>query len=1221
MVGWLAHNRSQSESLLPKYAGQLSNYCLSQEDKVADLLADTTYWRIVYEKTQRLYAIPTEKEINFLEQWSELSIIWMIFRDSTPVFWTDNDLILPGALIHQLYRDSRPQAVRLNAGFFVLNHRNFGSPDQMLQVISAIPVKYEYPVAGPQLQERFVEGLRHLPDDLEIGQSGTVAVSNRTGEPLFYLSQGGRVLNPDWHNFALGCFLLAYLCFLLALNKLANFISGKYHPWLGAGVIIGTVVVIGRLADWWGFAGTFSDTFFFQDISDTFILQQSLGEFFLSSMILLWLMVFFHREFRLELRPRLKSPWPAVFTTLTYILCIISLLVVIRLFQSLAMESELIFDFELIFGLDFRTILALTGGLIVTLAVFLFNHRLFQTTSRLGIGLRARLIAATAAVLICWPVFYLLDLELALPFTLLIAFIYILGLDLTVDRPALSVVVTVLWLLFFAICTSLIIFSFRQKQDFNTKLQYAIALCNPRDTILEQAVERLKEPLRSDIYPMLDELTADSLPVQREAVQALIQPYFSAIPYLFQHYRSELFGIRVADGQPLLEGQYQGESMRLLDARSDMLSTSVEGLTYRPEPHPENYTYLLDLPSVDTNINWLLVFRHRSRNDERVYGDLLQAVPYKELQQLPIYDYVIYGGPRELKQSGKLPGSLRIQLSALEAGNYRLFNEEERTSLLYQDKNGFSALISRPDRGTAQTLSFISFIFILLVLLVIFFSFFNYFWQALPHTFEFTDLSRASLRNRIQRAVLLLIVGSFILVGLVTAAFFRRNALRAGSEQLNEKAQAVLEDLQRNLGIRPDTLGGLRILDPLIEPIANIHNMDINIYDLKGHLQFTSADFLFQRRVMAPLMDPIALQALRIPTRRAHRSDERIGDLAYQSAYVPVRDSNEEIIAYLELPYYANDRQFRKDLQSFLSALLNVYVFLLLVAGGIALLVADSITQPISKIGQKLSQFRLGHNEPLEWKSPDEIGQLIAEYNLMIRKLEESAEKLRQSEREGAWREMAKQVAHEIKNPLTPMKLNIQHLLRIQQQDPERANEMLAEVAQSIIQQIDGLSRIAGEFSNFAKMPQAENENFTLNKLVSSVYHLYAKGDHGATEISLELPETQLEVFADPTQLMRVINNLVKNALQSIPDERAGRVQLRLDRRDELAVLSVTDNGSGIPPALREKVFFPNFTTKNSGMGLGLAMSRSIVNAAGGRIYFETEEGVGTAFYVELPLL
>lgn len=1206
--------------MLPKYAAKMSDYYGQQEEKLAPLLADSEYWQEVFEKNQRLYAIPETAEIDFLRKWSQESIVWMLFRDSTPIFWTDNDLILPPALLSELYRKDGRTAVRLNAGFYVLNSRKLNSAGAEILVIGAVPIKYEYPVEGPFLKEGFAWRAQALPHSLIIGQEGTAAVEGPDGTALFYLSGNERMIDSGWHNAALASFLFAYLCLLLALNKLANFIGRKYHPLIGAGIIVGTVFLIGLFADWWGFSSTFSDTFFFQDISNTFIFKQTLGEFFLSSIILLWLMVFFHREFRLELQPKLSAPWPVVFTAATFGLGIISLLIVMRIFQSLVMGSDLIFDFEFIFGLDFRTILALSSGLIIGMAVFLFNHRLFQTTSRLGMTRTGRTLTAVAATVIVWPLVHLLGLELPDPNAFLITLIYVLALDKTVDRPSMSVLVTVLWLLFFAIYTSVIIFNFRQQQDLNTKMRYAEVLTDPRDTILEGLVPSLKQQIQTDILPGLNTGISDSIFPSRDAVHPLVQNYFSAEPYLYQHYQFELFGIRRASGQPLLRGQYQGESMRLLEAGAVARASSVDGLSYWPQPNPQQYSYLLELTPQDTVVNWLLAIRHRSQKDERVYGDLIKAIPYKHLPQLPLYDYAVYGGLRLLKQSGNLPNSLRNQISLLGANEYRLYNVSERTTVIYQNDQRFITVISRPDRGVMQILSFISFIFILLVILVIFFSFFNYFWQALPNTFEFTNLNWASLRNRIQRSVLLLIVGSFILVGFVTIAFFRQNALRAGSEQLNEKAQAVLADLRRNISNQQDTIRGIEVLAPLIEPIADIHNMDINIYDLEGQLELTSAGFLFQRQVTAPLIDPMALQMLRLPTQQAYRSDERIGDLIYQSAYVPIRDVDEQIIAYLELPYYANDREFRNDLQTFLSALLNVYVFLLLVAGAIALFVANSITQPISKIGQKLSQFRLGHNEPLEWNSPDEIGQLIAEYNLMIQKLDESAEKLRQSEREGAWREMAKQVAHEIKNPLTPMKLNIQHLLRVQQQDPERASSMLSEVAQSIIQQIDGLSRIAGEFSNFAKMPQAENERFNLNKLVSSVYNLYKKGDHGDTELQLTLPAEELEVFADPTQLMRVINNLVKNALQAIPDDRPGRVKISLGRQEEKAVLSVADNGTGIPESLQEKVFFPNFTTKNSGMGLGLAMSRSIVNAAGGRIRFETRENEGTTFYVELPL-
>ena len=239
----------------------------------------------------------------------------------------------------------------------------------------------------------------------------------------------------------------------------------------------------------------------------------------------------------------------------------------------------------------------------------------------------------------------------------------------------------------------------------------------------------------------------------------------------------------------------------------------------------------------------------------------------------------------------------------------------------------------------------------------------------------------------------------------------------------------------------------------------------------------------------------------------------------------------------------------------------------------------------------------------------------------MIAKLEESAQKLRQSEREGAWREMAKQVAHEIKNPLTPMKLSIQYLQHAQRSDPERAAALIERVSKTLIEQIDGLAHIATEFSNFAKMPKAQNEQLVLNEVVTSVYSLFTEHQEPAEGIRLLLPELPVTAFTDKKQLVRVLTNLVKNAQQAIPEGRSGRIAIELYQQNSSSIVKVSDNGTGIPEEVQPKVFQPNFTTKSSGMGLGLAMCKEIIEAAGGRLYFETVKDVGTDFFVELPVV
>ena len=320
------------------------------------------------------------------------------------------------------------------------------------------------------------------------------------------------------------------------------------------------------------------------------------------------------------------------------------------------------------------------------------------------------------------------------------------------------------------------------------------------------------------------------------------------------------------------------------------------------------------------------------------------------------------------------------------------------------------------------------------------------------------------------------------------------------------------------------------------------------------------------------------------------------------------------------IPYYARQRELTSDVTDFMSTLLNVYVFLLLIAGGLAIVIANSITKALQDLRENLGGLQLGGNQRLVYKRKDEIGDLVDAYNSAVKQIEESSRLLAQSERDSAWREMAKQVAHEIKNPLTPMKLSIQYLLHAYQSNPDNAEPLLKRVSKTLIEQIESLAQIATEFSNFAKMPKAENSQFSINDLSASVHHLF-KNERPDMEIAISLPDKDFEVYADRNHLTRVLNNLFKNAIQAIPDERKGFIELKLYQENEKAIIRVKDNGSGIPPEIQKKVFTPNFSTKNSGTGLGLAICKSIIESFSGNIFFETEENKGTTFFVELPLI
>lgn len=394
--------------------------------------------------------------------------------------------------------------------------------------------------------------------------------------------------------------------------------------------------------------------------------------------------------------------------------------------------------------------------------------------------------------------------------------------------------------------------------------------------------------------------------------------------------------------------------------------------------------------------------------------------------------------------------------------------------------------------------------------------------------------------------------------------------------------------------------------------------MDINIYDLNGILINTSQPDIFEKGLLSDIINPLAYKELEVGKRSQVLQTENIGALQYLAVYVPLRNINGELVAYLNLPYFAREKELQGEISSFLVALVNVYVLLLIAAGSLAYLLSNSITYPLSAIGEKIKQTQLGRkNEPIEWKNNDEIGKLVQEYNKMIGELEQSADLLARSERESAWREMAKQIAHEIKNPLTPMKLSIQHLQRAMADGRPNVDVLAQRVMATMIEQIDSLSHIASEFSSFAKMPTAQNEVFDLTEVVASVADLFRE------EQNVSIVHERAEpvwVYADKNQLLRVFNNLVKNAVQAIPDGKHGTVTIGVERENHYATVWVKDNGIGITEEQRSKVFVPNFTTKSSGTGLGLAMSKQIVENAGGEVWFDSEPEMGTTFFVKLPL-
>ncbi|HNR85829.1 MAG TPA: ATP-binding protein, partial [Taishania sp.] len=321
----------------------------------------------------------------------------------------------------------------------------------------------------------------------------------------------------------------------------------------------------------------------------------------------------------------------------------------------------------------------------------------------------------------------------------------------------------------------------------------------------------------------------------------------------------------------------------------------------------------------------------------------------------------------------------------------------------------------------------------------------------------------------------------------------------------------------------------------------------------------------------------------------------------------------------INLQHFGQQEEVEHQIQQFLMSIISVFV--LLIAGSviIAIFAASWITNPLHMLQSYLSNIHLGKsNQYINYSKNDEIGALVKSYNKKIDELEYAAQQLAQSERESAWRDMAKQVAHEIKNPLTPMKLSVQHLVRSFDPNDENAQNKINRVCQSLIEQIDALTKIANEFSNFAKMQKAEFNAIDIVSLIRNAAELFSEGSQ--FEIIITGPE-QCIVNGDKDQLLRVFNNLIKNSCQAISNKTDGKIVIEILKTATLIKISVNDNGVGIPEIQQSKIFVPYFTTKSNGSGIGLAMVKQIIENHKGNIYFESEVNKGTTFIIELPLL
>lgn len=476
-------------------------------------------------------------------------------------------------------------------------------------------------------------------------------------------------------------------------------------------------------------------------------------------------------------------------------------------------------------------------------------------------------------------------------------------------------------------------------------------------------------------------------------------------------------------------------------------------------------------------------------------------------------------------------------------------------------------------------------------------------------------ISNMRLSAKFQYLIVTMLLISFLYVFVVSIRYLTERYEERQRTELQHKAKYIQKSLQDlyfwSMNLSDRNTQGMNVD---LRDLCFSYESDINVYDMEGHLIGSSSPTIFEKGILSTHVHPEPFFGGNATLVRK----EQIGDMQYMAAYTEFYNGNYVQIGYIEVPYYVAADEKHMAVDDFLSRLFPPYVFVMMLSVILALLLCRTLTRPLMELSEAMKRVEVGkRNKHLQYAHNDEVGEIVEQYNTMLDQLEESTEKLARTEREDAHRTMARQIAHEINNMLTPMKLHIQMLQRMKTTArEEQFDERFRTTTDALISNIDSLSNIASSFSAFAKMPEVQTSTVDIAQQLFSVITLLRDNEE-QTPIRYVGAEQGINALADAEQIRQVFTNLIKNAIQAIGGARGGDIIVILKELNDRVEVSVSDNGCGIPEENRARVFVPYFTTKTTGTGLGLGISKHIVEGCGGKIWFDSS-AKGTTFYVSL---
>lgn len=1124
----------------------------------------------------------------------EKGVILAAYQHGELVFWSDNRVD-----IDYLLGPSIPdeQFLQLENGWYGV----IKDIRQHVECYALFQIKTTYPYHNAYLKDAFRDEF-NIPEAFDLmltpGIDNVPVVVD--GQAVFYLYQY-KILPPadktfNWLLWLVGLFLL--------LRNAPAFFREKLKGWPGL-VLLPAVLIAFRLV-MLSNPHVFSATALFDPaLYASSWLFPSLGDLFINGLLLVYLLHFISRHEKV-LNIRLSSNY-AVWVGFAAMLT--GSLLITPLIQGLIENSRINFNLNQIFSLDRYTLLGVASIGLLFFAYYLFAEvllRFFRGISFRKLPVYFAIAAALAVHILLSHLFGVVDFKVILwplPVIAVTASTVLRPHDRNRFRTAL------LLLSYFSLLGTLWILKYNEIREHNERMVYAEKLASEEDPVTELLFGSVVESIYNN--QTIAHIFGQPSRYSNNAVQAIVEEQFTDrywnkynISVFTYHSDGRFWGILPENRPPELS-----HFNELIEQFGTPSKTSPD--LFHLYNYPDNLSYLAKIPYGDL---WILIGLESTLFPSEIgFPALLIEADEYAGDKLRDYSFARYIDDKLVTASGEY--NYRI--------NTRLY-EDNASSFEFEDYKDFNHLIHRPDPRTLIVVSHEALsVFDRFSIFSYLFGLFGVLLIGLLYLKD-SDSFRPGMLNHLNVKIQFLAAGIIVFAllsfGIVTRFYIERQFEEKNYGILSEKIQSVLIETENSLK-NEDSLT-TAVIDQLRAQLARLSYTfftDINVYDVDGKLVATSQPRIFDAGLVAPRMNSEAFAKIAINRKSDYIHQEKIGDLKHLSAYVPFRNHNQDILAFINLPYFAQQNVLEEEITRLLVTLVNIFVLLLALSVFATLFITDWITRPLQQLQDSLSRIELGkRNETLQYSGSDVIGDLVNEYNRKVTELELKADQLARSERESAWREMAKQVAHEIKNPLTPMKLKLQMLQKAVAQQDENLEERFIKTSESLIEQIDTLTQIANEFSNFAKMPRAELEWVNLNQLIERTTDLYREIP-GSKVIFHSETEQEPMVKADYNQLMRAVQNLIKNGLQAHDNELDAEVNITVSADADNYIIAVTDHGSGIAPEMQDKIFQPNFTTKSTGMGLGLAMVKSIVQNINGRIWFETEQEKGTTFFVSIP--